>query len=79
MVVITSPTLIRAFQLKVVISAIKLEQKGMRHSSGRSVKAMWARKFGLSSHTKAEEVIQRLQEQINHYEAEHEMANLPPM
>ena len=46
-VVLTDPDKIRGFQLLVWHHAMKLEAKGLHHSSGRSVTAIVKREFGL--------------------------------
>jgi hypothetical protein len=61
---ITDPDGIELFRLQAVKRVIGLEAKGMRHSSGRSVKAMWARHFGLSPRAKADVVLQAIDDRI---------------
>ena len=48
------------FQLLQWKYAIKLEQKGMRHSSGRSVRKHAAVSLGLKPNAKADWVIQKI-------------------
>jgi hypothetical protein len=57
---------IRWYRLKVVIGAIKLEQKGIRFR--QRVKCGWARRLGLPSRAKAEEVIEALEAEIKKLE-----------
>jgi hypothetical protein len=45
--VFDTPSSIKYFQLAAARGAIRLERLGMRHSRGRSVKAMWARHLGM--------------------------------
>lgn len=49
------------FQLLQWKHAIRLEAKGLRHSSGRSVKAHAARAFGLSPRAKREKVLEHIE------------------
>jgi hypothetical protein len=53
---------IRWFRLKAVVGAIRAEQKGIRFK-GR-VKAGWAKRLGLPSRARAEEVIKALEDEI---------------
>lgn len=62
-IAITDPNAIRAFQMRAVISAIKLEMKGLRHSSGRSIRTSWAKKFGMAARSRPEQVIERLEQE----------------
>lgn len=65
--VLTDPNAIRRYQLRVVISAIKLETKGIKVNR-RSVRVMWAKRFGLSSRVRPEVIIARLEEEIRELE-----------
>ena len=56
---------VNLFQLIAVKSAIKLEALGMKHSSGRSVRKMWAVHLGLKPSAKADEVIAAIQSKID--------------
>ena len=56
---------VNLFQLIAVKSAIKLESLGMRHSSGKSVRKMWAVQMGLKPTAKAEVVIAAIQAKID--------------
>ena len=69
LMVLDQPEQIKEFQLRVVISAIKLEAKGIKVRR-YSVKAVWAKKFGLSPRASHELVIQKVQEQIELLRAE---------
>lgn len=62
--VITDPEAIRRYQLRVVISAIRLEGQGIRVNRGRRVKCIWAERFGLSPYVTDECVIRRLEQEI---------------
>lgn len=68
--IIDRPNGIQIFQLRAVIGAIRLESHGMRHSSGKSVKAMWARQLGMKRTAKHAEVIAKLEEKIKEIEAQ---------
>jgi hypothetical protein len=50
------------FQLIQWKAAIKLESKGMKHSSGRSVKAFAARQFGMPVSSTHAEVIDKIEQ-----------------
>lgn len=63
---LTDPNAIRRYQLRVVISAIKLEAKGIRHRS--NVRVAWAKRFGLSPRARPEIIIARLEEEIKELE-----------
>lgn len=54
---------VRAFQLIAVKSAIKLEQLGLRRSSG-SVRLRWARHFGMPGRPSHAAVIARIDEEL---------------
>ena len=49
------------FQLLQWKHAIRLEGKGLKHSSGRSVKAHAARHFGMSPRIKREKVLELIE------------------
>lgn len=66
-VMIDRPNGIRVYQLLAVKSAIKLEIKGLKHSSG-SVKASWARHYGLSPRAKPEAVLAKIEEELKSLE-----------
>ena len=59
-----TPASIRTFQLLAVKHAICLEAKGLRHSSGRSTKAAWARHYGLPVRCHALLVLERIDVEI---------------
>jgi hypothetical protein len=66
--ILTDPNAIRRYQLRVVISAIKLESRGIQVSKRGRVKALWAKRFGLSARAKPEEIIARLEAEIKDLE-----------
>lgn len=51
-----NPDSIEYFQLSAAKAAIKLESVGLKHSSGKCVRKMWALHFGLSARAKHDEV-----------------------
>lgn len=55
----------QAFQLSAAKGAIKLEKLGMRHSSGKSARKAWAKHFGMPANSTHEQVIERIQEELN--------------
>lgn len=61
---------IELYQLAVARSAIKLEKVGLKHSSGRSARKMWAVELGLKPTAKADEVLAALDERIAKLKAE---------
>lgn len=62
-IAIDRPNGISLFQLITVKSALKLEKLGMKHSRG-SVRKMWALHFGLKASAKIDEVIARVEQEI---------------
>ena len=62
--VLDKPDQIRVYQLLVVRSAIRLEAKGLRHSSGLNVRAAWARRFGMRRGSSTEAVLARLDAEL---------------
>jgi hypothetical protein len=55
---------VKAFQLLAWKYAIQSEQRGMRHSSGRSVRKFAAECLGLPSRSKPEVVIAKIEERL---------------
>jgi hypothetical protein len=51
---------IRAYQFTALCGAVKLQQKGMKHSSGRSVRRYAAVLMGLNERASYEDVIRAL-------------------
>ncbi len=52
-------------QMAAAKGAITLEGKGMKHSSGKSMRKVWALNLGLKPTTKGEEVIAELQRRMD--------------
>lgn len=63
MTTLNTPWKIRVYQYRVIISALQLEQKGMRHSKG-SIRARWAEKLGLKVRDTREKYIAALEKLI---------------
>ena len=63
--VFDTPDAIEYAQLASVKQMINLQALGMKHSSGRNVKADWAQHFGLSRRAKPADVIQRIQQRMD--------------
>lgn len=63
--VITGQDGIEYAQLAALKGAVRLEKRGMRHSSGRSMRARAARLMGLSPGAKHETVINALEKRMN--------------
>jgi hypothetical protein len=63
--VIDKPDAIRCAQLLAAKKAIKLEKAGMRHSSGKSIKAAWARHFQMPARSTHDAVIARIDAELN--------------
>jgi len=55
---------VAAFQLLQWKYAIRLEQAGMRHSSGRSVRKFAAQNLGLAANAKAPVVLAAIEEHL---------------
>lgn len=68
MTIITASRNIQVFRLLAVRRAIMLEAKGMKHSRG-SVKAKWAKHFGMSRQATCEEVIKRIEQEFSNADA----------
>lgn len=69
---ISDPRLIRAWQMKVVRKAIKLESIGLRHSKFRGgVKSLWAAHFKMPTRSSPQAVLDRLQAEITKLEQEY--------
>jgi hypothetical protein len=62
---LTGKNQIRYFQLAAAKGAIKLEAIGMRHSSGRSIRKMYAIELGLKPRAPAAEVISAIQTEMD--------------
>ena len=69
MTIITDPRKIRLFQLMCARSAVKLEIQGLRFRGG-SVKAKWAKHFGLRATTSRQIVLARIEQEIDGLQAE---------
>ncbi len=52
------------FQLAAQKGAVRLESRGMKHSSGRSVTAMMRKHYGLKRNTSHQDVIKRIEEEM---------------
>lgn len=63
-VIATGPVGTKIFQLLAVKSALKLESLGMKHSSGKSIRKMWALELGLKANAKYPEVIAKIEEKL---------------
>lgn len=63
--VFDTPDGIEYFKLASAKQMIKLQAKGMTHSSGRNVKALWAKHFGMSARATPEAVIERIELRMN--------------
>lgn len=61
--ILSNPDQIRNYQLRVVRSAIKLEEKGLKHSGG-SVRARWATELGLKPRDSHAKFVNKLTELI---------------
>lgn len=68
MTVLTRPDAIRIYQLKVIKSALKLEQKGLRHSSG-ALRPKWASRLDLRPRSSYEEFHAAIDKKIAELEA----------
>ena len=64
---ITSPNGIKIFQIKAQIQCVKMEALGMRHSHG-NVTPRLKKHYGLSRNARPEEVIERLNLEIDKLE-----------
>lgn len=60
----------RLFQLHAVKGALKLEKLGMRHSKVGSVRKAWALHFGMKANSKIDDVIARVEQEIEKIKAE---------
>jgi NAD-dependent oxidoreductase involved in siderophore biosynthesis len=59
-IVLDTPNQIMLFHLRAAFHAIRLEQKGIRFR--RSVKAHWARRYGMPVKSTPEAVMQRIEQ-----------------
>ena len=60
---------VTVFQLLAVKGAIKLEKLGMKHSSGKSIRKMWALQLGLKANAKHDEVIAAIEKKLEEVRA----------
>lgn len=67
--VFDTPKAIKAYRLIVVIKALRLEMRGLRHSRG-SVAALWRQHYGMSRRAPIECVIARVQEDLDKLDQE---------
>lgn len=67
-ITIDTPAGVTAYHLLAWKYAIKLEAKGLKHSSGKSVRVHAARYFGLSPRTPALQVIQLIDKELKRLE-----------
>jgi hypothetical protein len=67
MTILETPDQIRAAQLLSARGAIKLEKLGMRHSrlGQNGLKRLWAKHYGLSPRAKHDEVLAKINEELN--------------
>lgn len=60
----TGPVGTKIFQLLAVKGALRLESLGMKHSSGRSLRKVWALEMGLKSNAKFPEILVKIEEKL---------------
>jgi len=64
MTIVNTPDGIRFAQLLSVRGMIRLQAMGMRHSSGKNVRKIWALHYGMKPNAKAADVLARIEAEL---------------